>query len=494
MSSARGWAIIALGAAFSVAGCEKAFGSRPDAPDRVSDLIVAEVGTSTATLRWTRVRSGSSTRAGYVLVYGSPAEAWVPGVTDGTVITDSSADSTLTVVLDDLERLRTYTSYVVSVRVDDDSVFYGVPSTTVSFTTEASILEDVQDAAISFSSANTLRLSWTEVDDGTGRPANYAVAFGSPTVNWATALPTATIVAGNTIGAPASYTATGLTPSTQYQFQVASVRGEPGEPDHLVGNPSPAVTASTTAAEAAAPFFSDNFDNGLRTNANGFSWGTGGPRVSVSTERAFSGSHALRFRFGPDTLKQDSNAEQRFNLGRYLAEYWVDYMLYIPSNFVQRNDLPNNNKFFMTWRDTYSDVTGGTWRIGYEYQGTDSRIRPMSSRWDLNSWTDGGLNHPQNGAPFIGGSGPMKIGQWNRVRLQFRAASSRTAADGVMRMWINDSLFAEMTNGKFHNFYATPVDAVLRNGYFMGWSNSGFAQETVFFIDDVKFYDQNPGW
>ena len=28
----------------------------------------------------------------------------------------------------------------------------------------------------------------------------------------------------------------------------------------------------------------------------------------------------------------------------------------------------------------------------------------------------------------------------------------------------------------------------------MGYSNSGFAAETVFYIDDVKFYDTDPGW
>jgi hypothetical protein len=28
----------------------------------------------------------------------------------------------------------------------------------------------------------------------------------------------------------------------------------------------------------------------------------------------------------------------------------------------------------------------------------------------------------------------------------------------------------------------------------MGWSNSGFTQATDWFIDDVKFFDQDPGW
>jgi hypothetical protein len=35
---------------------------------------------------------------------------------------------------------------------------------------------------------------------------------------------------------------------------------------------------------------------------------------------------------------------------------------------------------------------------------------------------------------------------------------------------------------------------VLRNGYLLGWANSGFAQETVFYVDNVKFYQTSPGW
>lgn len=245
---------------------------------------------------------------------------------------------------------------------------------------------------------------------------------------------------------------------------------------------------------ATTSFFSDNFDSGSKVSANGFTWSSAGSRVTVSPERAFSGTHALRFRFGPDTVGGDSGAEQRFDMGRYLNEYWVEYMLFVPANFVHRADSPNNNKFFMTWRDTYSDVAGGTWRVGYEYQGTSSSLRPMSSRWDLNSWTSSGLNHPQSNAPFIGGAGPVRLGAWTRVRLQFKAASSRTASDGVMRMWINDSLYASKTDGRFHNYYAEPSDAVLRKGYFLGWSNSGFSAETVFFIDDVRFYDADPRW
>jgi hypothetical protein len=250
------------------------------------------------------------------------------------------------------------------------------------------------------------------------------------------------------------------------------------------------------------PFFEDSFDSGEKTDANGFTWDVPSGLVTVSDERAYSGSYSLRFEYKEHLPDGYINAEQRFCLGRFLSQYWVEYMLYVPANWVQRDnpwtaESGDNNKFFMTWRDTYSDIAGGTWRIGYEAdRSADLKglFRPMSSRWDFNSWTSTGLDHPQHGDPFIGGTGPVLIGQWNKIQMQFKAATDRTSSDGIMRMWVNGALFGELTTGKFHNFYETPADASLYRGYFLGYSNSGFTDPTVFFIDDVKFYDVDPGW
>jgi hypothetical protein len=365
---------------------------------------------------------------------------------------------------------------------------------TASPTLPASDPAQVTDLRVTATTSSSVTIAFTEVSDGSGQPANYGLLVGSPTVAFTGDLSTAVELVGTQVGATRSYTIGGRSPGTTYQVVVVSLRGRLGA-SPAMGAPSATVSASTAAAAGggALPFFADGFEAGAKTNANGFTWGAV-ENVDVSTANPYSGNYSLRFRFGPDAPGEDSWSEQRFNMGRYLSEYWVDYMLYVPSNFVHRAESPNNNKFFMTWRDTYSDVSGGTWRIGYEYQSTASTIRPMSSRWDYNSWESSGLNHPQMNAPFIGGTGPIKPGQWTRVRMQFRAASSRTASDGVMRMWINDMLFAQKTDGKFHNYYSTPSDASLRNGYFLGWSNSGFTAETIFYIDDVKFYSINPGW
>ena len=250
---------------------------------------------------------------------------------------------------------------------------------------------------------------------------------------------------------------------------------------------------TTTPPAPAGLFFDDNFDTGAKKSANGFLW-KDATSVTVSAEKAFSGTHSLRFDFAPAVLGDDSFAEQRFDMGRYLPEVTVEYQLFVPSNFVHRNDSPTNNKFIMLWRDTYSDVTGGTWRIGWEYQReTDgsSLGRFMSSRWDVNMLTDWGSwagTAPDLTPRLISTAGPIVIGQWNKIRFHVKAASSRTAEDGIVELFANDRLVMGHYKGRFHNAYTSPADAVLRNGYLLGWANSGFAVRTVFFIDDVKFY------
>lgn len=273
-----------------------------------------------------------------------------------------------------------------------------------------------------------------------------------------------------------------------------------------------AVFGLSGTVSAQTPFFQDNFDNGKTTNANGFVWASTGGNVTVSPQEKFSGTHALRFRFPAKPNCEDAMAEQRFNMGRYVNEVWIEYMLYIPPNFKHRDQSAKNkicvpakavgnNKFIMLWRDKYSDQAGGTWRMGMEYvRGNDdftSLARPMSSRTNFNSMSDGGPWEPRvpSGKPLlISKTGPLVIGQWNRVRFHVKAASSRTAVDGEYQMWVNDKVVLNYTKQRFHNFFDTPSDAVLRNGYLLGWSNSGFSEETLFFIDDVKFHDKNPDW
>lgn len=469
-------------------------------PGRVQNLAATSVGTTAIELQWSEVSSGQDRPANYKVAKGSPTLDLSQAQASSIEIEGKGEDSTQTYVFEDLLPATQYQFAVVSFRTNrDGSLNFGRMSNLVSVTTTADAPEVVSDLATQGTTTNSITLNWSPVSNGAGGPSDYLVAIASPTIDWGTAVNSAVEVPASP-GGQMSHTISDLAHSTGYQIQVAAFRGAAGA-DRVVGPPSAVLSASTSAPippPSNAAFFSDEFDSGSKVNANGFTWASTGPRVTVSSERAFSGTHALRFRFGPDSLTKDSSAEQRFNLGRNLGRVWLEFQLYVPANFTHRNDAPSNNKLFMIWNTTYGSGSG-TWQAGYEYTRTSdstSRIRAMSSKeFGTNATfvTDGELNHPSNGLPFIGAVAPLKPGQWTRIRMEFARSSAGGATDGIMRMWIGDVLFAEMTNGPFRNL-DNVGETVLRNGYFLGWSNSGFAAETIFFIDDVRFFDANPGW
>jgi hypothetical protein len=319
--------------------------------------------------------------------------------------------------------------------------------------------------------------------------------FGA-TANWstgATTLPPITWSAtGGSISTGGLYTAP--TTAGTYRVIVAHSGGTLRDTATVTVATPPTDGGGTTPPPTAGLFFADNFDNGLRTNANGFKW-TDPAYVSVSNERAYSGNYALKFEYGAAGFGEDGWSEQRFDMGRYVSDVTIEYRLFVPANFKHRlDDRATNNKLLMLWRDKYGSLTG-TWQIGWEYlRGTDdltSKARFMSSRWDCEYVTDGcewPNPEPQSGFPIIGGTNGLRIGEWNKVRFRAKSASSGTSQDGVATLWINDVMVFTYSLGRFHNSDKSVTDAVLRNGYLMGWANSGFTERTVFYVDDVKFY------
>lgn len=316
------------------------------------------------------------------------------------------------------------------------------------------------------------------------------------TANWSTGATDVPPVTWSTTGGSVSGSGLYEAPSTPgtYRVVVAHVGGTVRD------------TATVTVKSVKKPetpeggqlLFEDGFESGGWGSANGFRWRSK-TRTSVSSDKAYSGRYSLCFDYPGAPFGQDGWAEQRFDLGRYTKEIWIEYMLYVPNNFEHRDDEPSNNKFIMIWKDTYGSLSG-TWQIGWEYQRYKGHSvgRFMSSRWDEPYVTNTGpwpSPSPINRqALFSNSGGPLIIGQWNQIRFMAKGASNSSAEDGESRLWINGSLFFEYTHGRFYGSDQSKGDATLRNGYLLGWANSGFAQETKFYIDDVKFYLGNPGW
>src|SRR6266853_600152 len=86
----------------------------------------------------------------------------------------------------------------------------------------------VTDLAVAAVTPNSVTLSFTEVDDGLGQPAQYAVRFAEPS-EWGTARDVtegtcATPVSGRGVGTRLTCTVLGLAPTTTYAFQVQAYR------------------------------------------------------------------------------------------------------------------------------------------------------------------------------------------------------------------------------------------------------------------------------
>ncbi len=259
-------------------------------------------------------------------------------------------------------------------------------------------------------------------------------------------------------------------------------------------------TTTTTTTPSGAMFFSDDFDNGQRNTANGFRWLGTAPDM-ISNQMAFNGTHSMMFQYNAKPFGESAWAEERFDMGRYLSELAFEYMIFVPANYKHRNVPANgagtNNKFFSLWRDNYADNTG-SWQISVGWLRTNDYESYAAMHTTTASCNCiGPYAYPQK---FIGANAALKPGQWSRVRVYVKAATYRGGnndaftSNGVIKMWINNTLFYSASNVDFSNNNPNFVGTTLRNGYLMGFANTGFDETTVFFIDAVRFYAGNPGW
>jgi uncharacterized protein YjdB len=114
----------------------------------------------------------------------------------------------------------------------------------------------VTNLQASVTGTTSVTLSFTQVDDGTGQPAKYNVRYAVAPISWGAATSTtsgtcSTPVAGTATGAQLSCTVLGLTPATNYNFQLVAFRGTMNQ-DAVYGALSN-IAAATTTSSAPAP-------------------------------------------------------------------------------------------------------------------------------------------------------------------------------------------------------------------------------------------------
>ena len=112
----------------------------------------------------------------------------------------------------------------------------------------------VADLAVTSVTDSSVTLAFTEVNDGTGRPASYDIRWAAGALTWASATDVArgscaTPVSGSAIGARRTCTVLGLAARTAYQFQVVAFRGTLNV-NAVFGGLSNLASGTTTASTA----------------------------------------------------------------------------------------------------------------------------------------------------------------------------------------------------------------------------------------------------
>jgi hypothetical protein len=279
--------------------------------------------------------------------------------------------------------------------------------------------------------------------------------------------------------------------------------------------PAPAPAPSPTPAPAGpTPAFADGFDTGARSaQQSGYGWtftqnGADGDAVGISSTVARSGSYSMKFTYGANSnLCDDAFAEQRFTLGENLPEVWFEYYVFIPAGgtaagakFHHRSPLcaaqndPNgvdsNNKFFVLWDVDYVNKHV---RAMFEYRRSrtgadgDSNLYGM---WGTDTRASGDYGWP--GHMWDPAFTDAMKGRWVQIRIHTKVADSKAAANGMVQLWADGVLRVNMQN--LDLAASAGGNNYFKNGYLMGWSNSGFNQTSAVYVDDFKIYRSAPGW
>ena len=258
----------------------------------------------------------------------------------------------------------------------------------------------------------------------------------------------------------------------------------------------PQVDQKVDQNVAVTPVFSDGFESGDLKAASGGSW-YNRTNAEVSKEMARTGSHSLRFRYRGHATK-DSTAEIRARVTKAAAEIWLEWYLLVPQNYAHRSTpAPANNKF---WIVGYDDKLHGGWQ---EPGGWTARmeLNPGQGSVVSKSRFVYGNETSKASSENAAGTGPKvkqcevidgaDRGSWVRFGVHFKVASSISASDGEMHFYKNGKLLLSNEGFPWGGVSeTTPVDCF----ELLGWSNSGFASDTVFYVDDVKLYTTDPGW
>jgi hypothetical protein len=241
---------------------------------------------------------------------------------------------------------------------------------------------------------------------------------------------------------------------------------------------------------------SDDFESGTFSSAKGgLSWLSYSRNVYVVTDPVTGkktipahGSYSAGFSYRAKPPGEDGTAELRFSINRPMPDIYLSYNVRIPDNFYHRPENPGNSKWLMLWTNGYEDRVGVT--VGWEYWPTSDSLgaSKLAYRW-VNS--SGGSSHKDLQLFMVPDT---HRGRWMTVVIHVRLSSSADKNDGVVEFWrrLDGAAFERIHYAEGLPLWPSDGPNGFTHGYLMGWSNSGYSEETTFHIDDFVVSDTWP--
>lgn len=459
-------------------------------PAAVTDLAVGDVSTSSVTLRWTAVSDGAGGVAKYAIRYGSPTLNWGARYETEVSVSADSVGERMTYRYGGLDDGTQYQFRLVSYRGTlNQGAIFGDYSNSVSAQTEADGGQNPQPAVASVTATPG---SHTFTSVGQSRQIE-AVARDSE---------------GNIVsGADYTWASTNSSIASVNTMGVVTARGA-GTAMVIVSSvccgAADSVTVEVRGQEpppgSGDAIFTDGFESGSLSGVDGGRW-YNAVDVDVTTERARSGSRALKFTYqGNSDLSADAWSEIRGEFSPQ-SEIWLEWYLYVPSNYEHRDAAgSDNNKF---WIVGYNNNLHGGWQGDPGGWTVRMELNPARGQGNLSA-TRLVYGNETSGASSsdAAGTGPAMSqydaaitnadrGTWVRFGVHLKLASSIRASDGEVHFYKNG--VRVLSNANFPiggTTFTKPADSF----ELMGWANSGFDEQTVFFVDDVRIWNSNPGW
>jgi len=300
----------------------------------------------------------------------------------------------------------------------------------------------VTDLAVDSIRQGSATLSFTEVDDGTGKPASYDIRYGtSSSASWASA-PSVTQgtcavpLAGTTIGAHRSCTALGLPVASTYYFELVAIRGA-ADSNPVLGELSNIAHVSVWPNEppgftAVTDYGFDNDEPAILNGPVGAGWAVGANDSGYVTRIAdptapFSPPSLVQYRWpagwsnqipeGMGFLHFDLDPTQRLYIGFWwkASDPWQGH-INGPNNILYLA-TPSSGTLFLTMYGP----PGGPFVL---------RVFPGFNS-SLGRWLDPNVNATS-----------VALGQWHRVELLVDYSSS----PGHVQWWMDGTVMGDYSD------------------------------------------------